>query len=263
MSVGVTYPRGFRAAGISAGLKPSGRPTWGCSSATPARRRPECSRRTPWSRRPSSLSRARIAAGAGTAAFWSTAGRRTPRPAHTATTMRAPRRRRPRSTLGLAAADVAGVLHRGDRRAGAHGAAARQRLRAWRRRSRRTAGAPSREAIMTTDTVAKEATAGAGRIRVGGAAKGVGMLAPNLATMLAFVTTDARVAHAGPRPRGARPARPGVRSDHRRRLHQHERHRAAVRERRGRRLRRSHRTTRDGRRSPMPSPRSARRSPVS
>jgi glutamate N-acetyltransferase/amino-acid N-acetyltransferase len=50
------------------------------------------------------------------------------------------------------------------------------------------------EAIMTTDTVAKEASADAGTVRVGGAAKGVGMLAPSLATMLAFVTTDARVA---------------------------------------------------------------------
>jgi glutamate N-acetyltransferase/amino-acid N-acetyltransferase len=48
-------------------------------------------------------------------------------------------------------------------------------------------------AIMTTDTVRKEATADAGTIRVGGAAKGVGMIAPSLATMLAFVTTDAAV----------------------------------------------------------------------
>jgi glutamate N-acetyltransferase/amino-acid N-acetyltransferase len=52
------------------------------------------------------------------------------------------------------------------------------------------------EAIMTTDSVTKEATADAGPIRVGGAAKGVGMLAPSLATMLAFVTTDARAASA-------------------------------------------------------------------
>jgi glutamate N-acetyltransferase/amino-acid N-acetyltransferase len=49
-------------------------------------------------------------------------------------------------------------------------------------------------AIMTTDTVPKCATADAGPWRVGGAAKGVGMIAPNLATMLAFVTTDATVA---------------------------------------------------------------------
>ena len=46
---------------------------------------------------------------------------------------------------------------------------------------------------MTTDTVAKSATADAGPYRVGGAAKGVGMISPKLATMLAFVTTDAVV----------------------------------------------------------------------
>src|SRR5439155_17864055 len=49
------------------------------------------------------------------------------------------------------------------------------------------------EAILTTDTVAKCAQADAGPYRVGGAAKGVGMISPNLATMLAFVTTDAAV----------------------------------------------------------------------
>jgi glutamate N-acetyltransferase/amino-acid N-acetyltransferase len=49
-------------------------------------------------------------------------------------------------------------------------------------------------AILTTDTVPKTATAVAGPHRVGGCAKGVGMISPNLATMLAFVTTDARVA---------------------------------------------------------------------
>jgi glutamate N-acetyltransferase/amino-acid N-acetyltransferase len=58
----------------------------------------------------------------------------------------------------------------------------------------RDGGAAFARAIMTTDTVPKEAIADAGDIRVGGAAKGVGMLAPSLATMLAFVTTDARVA---------------------------------------------------------------------
>jgi glutamate N-acetyltransferase/amino-acid N-acetyltransferase len=52
-------------------------------------------------------------------------------------------------------------------------------------------------AIMTTDTVPKVATADAGSVRVGGCAKGVGMIAPSLATMLAFVTTDATVASEG------------------------------------------------------------------
>ena len=49
------------------------------------------------------------------------------------------------------------------------------------------------EAICTTDTVRKTATADAGPFRVGGCAKGIGMVAPNLATMLVFVTTDAPV----------------------------------------------------------------------
>jgi len=47
--------------------------------------------------------------------------------------------------------------------------------------------------IMTTDTVEKQASAERGRYRVGGCAKGVGMISPNLATMLVFVTTDAPV----------------------------------------------------------------------
>ncbi|MDA8356997.1 MAG: bifunctional glutamate N-acetyltransferase/amino-acid acetyltransferase ArgJ [Actinomycetota bacterium] len=74
------------------------------------------------------------------------------------------------------------------------------------------AGAAAAEAIMTTDTVRKEAVAqgpvsasrasGAavgtahaggltGRFTVGGMAKGAAMLAPNMATMLAVLTTDA------------------------------------------------------------------------
>ena len=51
-------------------------------------------------------------------------------------------------------------------------------------------GRPAAEAIMTTDTVAKMATAEAG-YRIGGMAKGAGMLAPGMATMLAVITTDA------------------------------------------------------------------------
>ena len=46
-------------------------------------------------------------------------------------------------------------------------------------------------AIMTTDTKPKTATAEFGKIRIGGMAKGAGMLAPSLATMLVVITTDA------------------------------------------------------------------------
>nr|MCW2728740.1 bifunctional ornithine acetyltransferase/N-acetylglutamate synthase [Aeromicrobium sp.] len=48
-------------------------------------------------------------------------------------------------------------------------------------------------AIMTTDSVAKEAVARGDGFTVGGMAKGAGMLAPALATMLVVVTTDADV----------------------------------------------------------------------
>ncbi|MCE1180049.1 MAG: bifunctional glutamate N-acetyltransferase/amino-acid acetyltransferase ArgJ [Micrococcales bacterium] len=54
-------------------------------------------------------------------------------------------------------------------------------------------GPAAAEAIMTTDTVAKTAEAVRDGWSVGGIAKGAGMLAPALATMLVVVTTDAVV----------------------------------------------------------------------
>ena len=51
------------------------------------------------------------------------------------------------------------------------------------------------EAILTTDTVAKEIavaeTIAGKKVRLGAMAKGAGMISPKMATMLAFVTTDA------------------------------------------------------------------------
>ncbi|WP_436527991.1 bifunctional glutamate N-acetyltransferase/amino-acid acetyltransferase ArgJ [Actinoplanes sp. HUAS TT8] len=52
-------------------------------------------------------------------------------------------------------------------------------------------GPKAAEAIMTTDTVAKNAVAQREGWSVGGIAKGAGMLAPALATMLVVITTDA------------------------------------------------------------------------
>jgi hypothetical protein len=51
-------------------------------------------------------------------------------------------------------------------------------------------GADAARAIMTTDTRPKEASASRGGFTVGGMAKGAGMIHPNLATMLGFLTTD-------------------------------------------------------------------------
>ncbi len=54
--------------------------------------------------------------------------------------------------------------------------------------------------IMTTDTIAKEVavefTVGGKTCRIGGIAKGSGMIHPNMATMLVFLTTDAAVSPA-------------------------------------------------------------------
>ncbi len=56
---------------------------------------------------------------------------------------------------------------------------------------------PFSRAIMTTDTVPKtavrEVTLKNGTVRVGGIAKGAGMIAPDMATMLGFILTDAGV----------------------------------------------------------------------
>lgn len=53
------------------------------------------------------------------------------------------------------------------------------------------------EAIMTTDTVKKEVavetTVGGKTVKIGGISKGSGMIHPNMATMLCFVTTDAAI----------------------------------------------------------------------
>ena len=61
-------------------------------------------------------------------------------------------------------------------------------------------GSAAAQAIMTTDTVAKEIAVefslGGKTCRMGGIAKGSGMIHPNMATMLVFITTDAAIAPA-------------------------------------------------------------------
>ena len=61
-------------------------------------------------------------------------------------------------------------------------------------------GHDAAQAIMTTDTVPKEVAAeieiGGHTVRIGGMTKGAGMIAPNMATMLAFLATDVNIAAA-------------------------------------------------------------------
>lgn len=52
-------------------------------------------------------------------------------------------------------------------------------------------GTSAAQGIMTTDSVPKEAVVSGDGWRLGGMAKGAGMIRPDMATMLAFVTTDA------------------------------------------------------------------------
>ncbi|PRQ11187.1 bifunctional ornithine acetyltransferase/N-acetylglutamate synthase [Corynebacterium sp. 13CS0277] len=60
------------------------------------------------------------------------------------------------------------------------------------------AGLDAAEAIMTTDTTVKTVVAhvGDGAFTIGGMGKGVGMMAPSLATMLVVLTTDAKASPA-------------------------------------------------------------------
>jgi glutamate N-acetyltransferase/amino-acid N-acetyltransferase len=54
-------------------------------------------------------------------------------------------------------------------------------------------GEDAARGILTTDHVAKEAVVKGSTFTLGGMAKGCGMIAPNMATMLAYLTTDADV----------------------------------------------------------------------
>ena len=56
-----------------------------------------------------------------------------------------------------------------------------------------TANSSAAKAIMTTDTIEKEIAVKIGNFTIGAIAKGSGMIHPNMATMLCFITTDAKI----------------------------------------------------------------------
>ena len=91
-------------------------------------------------------------------------------------------------------------------------------------------GRAAAEAIMTSDSFAKEIAVecqiGGKPVRIGGIAKGAGMIDPNMATMLCFVTTDAAIGEGRP-PAGAVAQRGAILQPHYRGWrHEHQRHRA-------------------------------------
>ena len=192
MSTGVTYPRGFQAAGVAAGLKPSGRPDVAVLLGDAGTTAAGLFTTNAIVAAPVTLSRKHLSAGGARGVLVNSGqanaatGARGEDDAAAAVAAAA-------ATLGLAPTDLlqcsTGVigepLHM-DRLLGA--------LPLLVASLSPGGGADFAEAITTTDTVVKQAQADAAPFRVGGAAKGVGMISPSLATMLAFVTTDAPVA---------------------------------------------------------------------
>jgi glutamate N-acetyltransferase/amino-acid N-acetyltransferase len=190
--VSVTAARGFRAAGVAAGLKSSGRPDLalvvndGPSAAAAAVYTANRCKANPvlWSEQAirGGTARAVVANSGGANCYTGAEGF-----ANTHATAEAVA-----DALGIGAVDVQvcstgliGLLN--DRELLLAGAAkAVVELTP-------DGGPAAAEAIMTTDTVPKQATASGDGWTVGGMAKGAGMLAPSLATMLVFLTTDADV----------------------------------------------------------------------
>ena len=191
----VTHPTGFRAAGLTVGLKPSGKPDLsavvndGPSDAVAAVYTSNRCKANPvlWSEQAGADGRARAVvlnsggANCYTGAFGFETSRLTAE--------------RTAELLDVRAEDVlicsTGLI-------GVGGQDFRDRIVGGLPQLVASAGAAAQdgrtaaEAIMTTDTVAKTVErTGTDGYRLGGMAKGAGMLAPGLATMLVVVTTDA------------------------------------------------------------------------
>ncbi len=187
----VTYPKGFRANGVTAGLKDSGRPDLALLVADEPCPVAGLFTTNLFPAAPVVLSRARLSSLAAQAVLVNSgqanAGTGPDGDADAVASTAAAA-----AALGVVPERVlacsTGVI--GDRLEVAKIVAAMPALVAG---LSTEGGGAFAEAIMTTDTVKKEAQADAGRYRVGGAAKGVGMIEPNLATMLTFITTDAHV----------------------------------------------------------------------
>jgi glutamate N-acetyltransferase / amino-acid N-acetyltransferase len=195
--VTITHPKGFRASGVAAGLKPSGNldvalvvndgPDFTAAGVFTANR----VKAAPvlWSQQvlKGGVVRAVVLNSGGANACTGSQGFRDTHATaeHTATVLR----ERPKAQL-IGPADVAvcstgligELLAMGKLLPGVTAAA--KALAA-------DGGERAAEAIMTTDTVAKNAVVQRDGWSVGGIAKGAGMLAPALATMLVVLTTDA------------------------------------------------------------------------
>ena len=189
----VTFPRGFRASGVTAGLKASGNPDLAlvvndgpsfAAAAVFTQNRVQAA--------PVQWSKAAAKSGTFAAVLLNSGGANAcTGPAGLADTQTSAEHLA--QLLGIAAGEVAvcstGLI--GKRlpmdKLISGTTAAHESLGA-------AGGEDAAVAIMTTDTIAKTAQfAAASGWRIGGMAKGAGMLAPGLATMLVVITTDADV----------------------------------------------------------------------
>jgi glutamate N-acetyltransferase/amino-acid N-acetyltransferase len=190
--VSVTAPQGFRAAGATAGLKPSGTPDValvvndGPSAAAAAVYTGNRCQANPviWSRTASAdgVVRAVVLNSGGANCYTGTQGF-----AVTHSTAE--------QVADLVGADPGDVVVCSTGLIGEQLDAVRLRagIEAAAQGLSADGGAEAAVAIMTTDTVSKQAVHRGAGWSVGGMAKGAGMLAPALATMLVVITTDADV----------------------------------------------------------------------
>lgn len=192
----VTAPAGFRAAGVTAGLKASGRPDLALvvndgpqhdAAAVFTRNRVEAA--------PVTWSRVAVADGRIDAIVLNSGGANAcTGPEGFADTHATAEH--VAQALGVASGDVlvcsTGLIgERLDMPALLRGVDAAVTALGEPGADRGDAGRAAATAIMTTDTVAKESTFVGDGWSIGGMAKGAGMLAPSLATMLVVLTTDA------------------------------------------------------------------------
>jgi len=189
----VTFPRGFRASSLSAGMKPSGKPDLALLVADEACSAAGLFTTNAFAAAPVKLSRKRLSHGLAQAVLANSGqanagvGTIGDRDATASTAAAAEALGlSPDLVLACSTGVIGEPLHMTELLAAVPGLV--EALSDG-------GGKAFAEAIMTTDTVSKQAKAEYGPYRAGGCAKGVGMIAPDLrlATMLVFVTTDAPV----------------------------------------------------------------------
>jgi glutamate N-acetyltransferase/amino-acid N-acetyltransferase len=193
VAVGVLHPRGFVAAGVTAGIKASGRPDVAIIAAERAVPAAAVFTRSATAAPPVVISRAHIGSGAARAIVVQSGnanaatGAQGMRDAERMVALAAAGLGCPAAEVLVASTGVIGVPLPMDKVEAGIGAA----LEAL----SPDGGADAALAITTTDAAPKLAQetvqTALGEIRIGGIAKGAGMIRPDLGTMISVITTDA------------------------------------------------------------------------